>query len=259
MSKKYELTNITRNIYGSKLHQIKALRDIGDIAKEGDLGGWIQGEHNLSQDGDCWIGQKAYVFDNARVSNNAYVYNYARVYSYAWVVDNASVSDDAHVYGNAWIGKNARVYNNAQVYSDASVSHNAHVCHYAWIFGHALVGGDAWVGGHTSVYDNASVTGYASLYGYVRVFSNARISGNYHYIRGDFIGGGDTEKITDITDKTGSDYLKKQYVLGDFEIIKKEDKEIKKATFKVNNGINGVTFEVTDEQLEKIKSILDKE
>ena len=46
--KKYELTSETKVINGVELHQIKALNSFGNI-KEGDLGGWIESEKNLSQ------------------------------------------------------------------------------------------------------------------------------------------------------------------------------------------------------------------
>ena len=71
---KYELTNTTKTLpSGTVLHQIKALRDIGDFVKAGDLGGWIEKEANLSQEEDCWV------FGNAEVSGNAQVSGYAQV------------------------------------------------------------------------------------------------------------------------------------------------------------------------------------
>ena len=45
-----------------------------------------------------------------------------------------------------------------------------------------------------------------------------------------FVGGGDSGKITDITDKTGSTYWKNQYVLGDYEITPIEDEKSKELT-----------------------------
>ena len=49
---KYELTDETFWLLTHKLHRIKALKDFGDV-KKGDLGGWIEKESNLSQDGNC--------------------------------------------------------------------------------------------------------------------------------------------------------------------------------------------------------------
>ena len=69
---KYELTSETKVINGVKLHRIKALESFGRVEK-GELGGWIESEKNLSQDGDAWVGDNATVCGNATVSGNASV------------------------------------------------------------------------------------------------------------------------------------------------------------------------------------------
>lgn len=60
MGKKYELTNEFVQVSGIKLYRIKALKDFASV-RAGDLGGYIEKEENLSQNGD------AKVYDNARV------------------------------------------------------------------------------------------------------------------------------------------------------------------------------------------------
>ena len=88
MSKKYELTNETKKVYGRTLHRIKALKDFGNVSK-GDLGGWIEKESNLSHNDNCWVFGDARVFGNAMVTDNA------RVSGDAWVYGDASVYGDA--------------------------------------------------------------------------------------------------------------------------------------------------------------------
>ena len=88
--KKYELTDDTVQIFGKTLHRVKALCDFGDV-KAGDLGGYIESESNLSDDGNSWV------YGNARVSGNARVYGDAEVYGDAWVSGNAWVSGDAKI------------------------------------------------------------------------------------------------------------------------------------------------------------------
>ena len=68
--KKYELTSEKKVINGVELHQIKALKSFGNI-KEGDLGGWIESEKNLSQYGGAWVGGNAMVYGDATVGGNA--------------------------------------------------------------------------------------------------------------------------------------------------------------------------------------------
>ena len=64
--KKYEFMGKTKNSVGCTLHQIRALIDFGNV-KAGDLGGGIESEKNLSQEGNCWVYGNALVYGNARV------------------------------------------------------------------------------------------------------------------------------------------------------------------------------------------------
>ena len=119
-------------VAGRTLYKIRALRDFNDV-KAGNLGGYIEGEENLSQDEDCWVYGNAQVYGDAHVYGNAWVYGNAQVYGNAWVYGNAKVYGDAWVCGNAW------VYGNAKVYGDAWV------CGNAWVHGDAKVYGDALI------------------------------------------------------------------------------------------------------------------
>ena len=103
---KYKLTKNKKTIGDVTLYQIEALKDFSDI-KKGDLGGWIEKESNLSQQGDCWVSCRARVYDNAIVSDNAWVFGNAQVSGCAWVSGNARVFGNARVSGNAWVFGNA--------------------------------------------------------------------------------------------------------------------------------------------------------
>ncbi len=69
--KKYKiLTDRSDTLYdGTKVYQIQALRDFGNVRK-GDIGGWVESESNLSQDGDCWVYKGFYVTGNNKLSND---------------------------------------------------------------------------------------------------------------------------------------------------------------------------------------------
>lgn len=115
------------------LHRIRALKKIFNtktecccIVKVGELGGWIESEDNLSQDGLCWLNSSfghytTIVCGNARVSGNAVILYDAQVYGNAVVSMNAAVSDDAKVYGNAEV-TGGHVKNHAEVFGSAKVS-----------------------------------------------------------------------------------------------------------------------------------------
>lgn len=63
--KKFELTTeFITNVFGKKIFRIKALVEFGDV-KAGELGGYVEKEENVSQDGDAWV------YGNAEVSGDA--------------------------------------------------------------------------------------------------------------------------------------------------------------------------------------------
>lgn len=92
--KKYELTSETKIFFGHILYRIKALSSFGCVSA-GDLGGFLESEKNLSQNGDAWVYGDAMVFGDARVSGNAWVYGNARVFG------DAEVSEIGAIF---WIG-----------------------------------------------------------------------------------------------------------------------------------------------------------
>ena len=137
IEKKYEL--IPSDKQG--LYRIKALTDFNDV-KKGDIGGYVEGEKNLSQLGDCWIYDNAIVSDNAQVCNNARVYDNAKVYGNAEVCDNVQIFDNAFVLDNVQVWDNARVCDNARIRGHAVVQHDAVVRGNAQICGDAMISSD---------------------------------------------------------------------------------------------------------------------
>ena len=99
--KKFELTANSKMCLGKKLFQIKALISFGNV-EEGDLGGFIEKEDNLSQYGNAWV------YGNAEVYGNARVYGDAEVYGDAWVSGDAEVSGNADYTTIKGFGRNCR-------------------------------------------------------------------------------------------------------------------------------------------------------
>ena len=103
MNKKFELLlDDTVEVFDRKLYRIKAKINFGDV-EAGEIGGYIEKEENLSENGNAWVSGDARVYGNASVSGNAWVSGDARVYG------NASVYGDAEVCGNASVSGDARV------------------------------------------------------------------------------------------------------------------------------------------------------
>ena len=163
---KYEMLQDDKiKIGGRILYRIKALKDFKDDelyqdVKAGDLGGYVEKEKNLSQEGNCWVYGNARVYGDARVFGSAYVFDNASV------CGNACVRDNACVYGDAYVFDNAYVYGNAYVYDNARVCDNACVC------------GNACVRDNARVYDNARVCDNACVCGNACVRDNARVCDN---------------------------------------------------------------------------------
>ena len=115
---KYRLTDETKVVSGHTLHRIEALKDFADVHK-GDKGGFVEGEHNLSQSGNCWVYDNACVYDRAYVCGSAYVYDSAKVYGSANVYVSAKVCGSAKVYGSAYVYDSAYVCGSANIQSAA--------------------------------------------------------------------------------------------------------------------------------------------
>ena len=167
--KKYELTNETKEFGTRTLYRIRALRDIPKHeVVAGDLGGWVESESNLSQDGDSWVSDDAYV------SGNAWVYGNAHVSGDAIVSGNACVSGNARVSGNACVSGNAHVYGDARVSGNACVSGNARVSGNACVSGDARVSGNARLPSRDSIFtasyvgtENGTLTVTSGVFGLV--------------------------------------------------------------------------------------------
>ena len=183
MGPKYEFKDETMNFDGCVLHRIKRLSD-------GKLGGWIEKEENLSQEGNCWVDDEAMVYGEARVYGNAQVYDKAGVH------DNVKVYDNAKVYGDVYISDNAKIYGDAEVYGDASIYDNAQVYDTAKVFGYTYVFGNA------SVYDRAEV------YGSAKVYDDAEIHGKIRICMGEY-----TEEYYDVEESLEEVILDLQYFI----------------------------------------------
>ena len=158
-TKKYEIVKSNSIVCnGRTLYRIRALRDFNTVTGEtvfkGDLGGFIETENNLSQEGYCWIFNNAKIYENAIVAGDVQIYHNAQVYGNAWIYDDTFICDNARiygfakifnkaiVYGNAKVYGNAQIFGKAKVYGNAEVYENAEIFDYAFIFGVAKIGGD---------------------------------------------------------------------------------------------------------------------
>lgn len=166
MAKKYKLTDEITKIDGKTLYRIEAIIPFAKI-HEGDLGGFIESEKNLSHEGDCWV------YDDSMVSGNAIVKDNAAVCDESWVKDDATVEGKALIRNGAIVGGKAIVKDTAwvdggSVYGDAVIEGDSQV--RGSVSGHAKIkddvvvelGGeviDAEVSGATTVVKGCEING----------------------------------------------------------------------------------------------------
>ena len=176
MEKKYMLTDETKVIDGRTLHRIKALKDFGQV-KAGDLGGFIEKEENLSQEGNAWICDNAKVCDSAVITDDAYVGEKASIYGFAIIEDSSKVEGRAKIYDHVVIGSAAIIKDNALIKNHAIILGNAQVFGNTCVAGEVRVYGNAKVYGESYVADNIIVRGNAEIYDFGRVRHEAIIEG----------------------------------------------------------------------------------
>lgn len=116
----------TKVIMGVSLYRIQYLRDVGDWIKEGSLGGYIEKESCLSQDGESFVGGNAYVFGDSEVVENGKVYGRAWIQGKSIVRGNASVFDNATIY-NSIVEDNAKVFGSYLLSMERLQSNNTRV------------------------------------------------------------------------------------------------------------------------------------
>lgn len=147
---KYKLTEDKKNIEGNVVYRIQSLESFSDV-NEGDFGGWIESEDNLSQKGNCWVYDdaavrgRAKVLDNAKIKNNAMIFDYAQVSDDAVLCDYAQASNNARVYGNAMMFGWSRAYNYAEVFGNSKLKDNVRALLDAWVYGDVEVSGTAYI------------------------------------------------------------------------------------------------------------------
>ena len=121
MNEKYEITGIAHEKYPF-LHRIRALRDIGDKVKAGDLGGFVESKSNLSFElgDDAWICDDAVAAGEGYVDKGSILRDRAVVCGCAYVSHGSEMSGDSRAEDNAYLrgaklSRCARVSGNGMV------------------------------------------------------------------------------------------------------------------------------------------------
>lgn len=166
---------------------------------QGELGGWLEIESNLSQDGDCWVEPDGYVMGEARVCDDAVVSGGAEVGGSAFVCGEAEIKGPVGIGGRAKVCDKAKVTGTARmaVFGAAEVIGESEIGESAKVYGKARVGSNTLIWGWEKKYKKTTVMGSARVYGRTlvlgSVYGNAEVYGRsiiYGWVYGDAHVGG---------------------------------------------------------------------
>ena len=158
VNQKYEITDIAHGEYPF-LHRIRALRDIGDKVKTGDLGGFVESESNLSFE----PGDDAWIFDDAIACEDAHVDKGSRLFG------------DVVVYGNALISQGSSLSGHARA-EDCAYIRGAELCGYARASGNSMILDSPDTGKAPILSENCVI--YGTVLGNVHIEGDVVVLGN---------------------------------------------------------------------------------
>lgn len=178
---KYSILNNHLEVNNHQLSQIIALRDIYDaqgnlVVSKGSLGGYLEGEHNLSQSGGCWIMPNSYVYGSSQVSGDQIIDN-SKTAKYVLTDEHIEINNQklyrikalksfsdisaGDLGGYVASEDNLSQQGNAWVYDEAIVMDNAKVGKNGQVFGHSIIRDEATIYG--VVHDNSIVSNNAII------------------------------------------------------------------------------------------------
>lgn len=138
VQKKYEITKIPHSKY-PWLHRIRSIVTVNEHVPAGTLGGFVQSEKNLSQEGKCWI------YDNALCCEGAVAEKEAGLFDGAVARGDALVTGDACLYDRA-VAEGQCVIRSGEIKEDARIAGNA-------VLSEGTIAGlSPLVAGHSNVY-----------------------------------------------------------------------------------------------------------
>lgn len=205
--KKYKLINSENLSKGS--YRLQALRNFADV-KEGDLGGYVDSEHNVSHYGNCWVYASGSVLQDSRIFGNTCVKDRARVTCGARVWDSV-LSDDSlvsfqSIVRNCTVSGTSRIdtseVRRSSLRGSSSVTDSK--VHDCSLLGDAHLSSGAYVT-HSTLYGNCDVSGevrimYSTLEGSIgvegqaylnkcRLYGPCYIAGTTHMVSVNLYGG----------------------------------------------------------------------
>lgn len=144
---------------------------------EGDVGGFVQSEKNLSQTDSSWVFNTAKVFDDAMLVDSVLTGN-SQAFNSAILTDTI-VRDNARVHGNAMVTR-CKIFGNCDVFGDAVEVNDTEMCNSTVICQNSKVRNSklkngARIFGHSKV-NNSTLEDTAEVGG-MAIVDNCNLSG----------------------------------------------------------------------------------
>lgn len=172
LNKKYEILNTKYQHFSDTLFQIRALKDFGNI-KAGQLGGWVSGYHNLSQDGLCWVYPGSKVYMEARVLDDAQAMG-------GWIWCRAKLREEAICKDNCFLFDDTDCFGQCLLENEACASGFSRVFEQAKIRQRGAIASRAWAHGRSEIYQFARACGTCELTGNFKLRGNGYIFEGLH-------------------------------------------------------------------------------
>jgi len=221
------------NNFGKKLYRIQALTDFNDV-KAGDLGGFVEGYHNLSQGGYSWIYGIAQVFDKANIHGDAFIicnpndFGITQIYENARIGLCATVGNGVKISGEVYVSGYSNIYGNVIIKNNVLIDDKVYILNNnlnipTEISGNAKLCGSAHILGSPIIKDFASVNGFALITDKVVVKDKAKIAyfatiGGNAVIRGTAKIGGQMTLVGDMNISRGTINEEKDLRLHNFAV-----------------------------------------
>ena len=164
-NRKYKITNNTMEFEGRTLYRIRALKDFSNI-KKGDLGGWIQTEDNLSQEGYCWIYNNAKCMDSARIYDNSCMY------------DNSEMRGNSKMYDNSKLYDKSEMHDNSRAYDSSEMHGHSGMYGHSRKYGNSRMYENSRMWGNSKTYGNSEMHDYSKMHDYSEMHEGSKIYNN---------------------------------------------------------------------------------
>ena len=133
--------------------------------KVGDVGGFVESEWNLSQEGNCWIYDDAKCMDSASVCDNAKMYNRSCMCDNSRMYDNSIMFNNSVMYDYSIMYDNSEMYGNSIMFNNTRMYNNSIMCNNSIMYNNSKMFDNSSLHGNAKISDSAILKDDDSLYG----------------------------------------------------------------------------------------------